>query len=165
MSSGPYIGQRVSQRTLNHAKSTVLEPNEELVCVIHGQIDHSKSGELLVTNRRVLFYFPTIFSGYQYFLFPYDQITDVNAISRFISDKLELAVGSKRILLDAVGKGDGRVAAQIILDMKDHVSRLKAQPSQVDVADQIERLGKLREKGLITEEDFVRKKDELLERL
>ncbi|MBX5328651.1 hypothetical protein HM003_04780 [Candidatus Bathyarchaeota archaeon A05DMB-5] len=33
------------------------------------------------------------------------------------------------------------------------------------MADQIEKLAKLKEKGLITEEEFQRKKDELLKRL
>jgi hypothetical protein len=36
---------------------------------------------------------------------------------------------------------------------------------QTDIADQIEKLAKLKEKGLITEEEFQRKKDELLKRL
>jgi len=165
MSSEAYIGQRVKLTNVDYAKSTVFEPGEKLVCAIHGNVDKTKTGILFVTDKRVIFHYRGVLSGYKCLIFPYDQITAVNCISRFIIDKLELRVGSYDILLDSVPKGDGSVAAQIILDMRNYVSRSNAQPSQVDIADQIEKLGKLREKGLITEEDFVRKKDELLKRL
>jgi len=72
------------------------------------------------------------------------------------------------MVIHNVPKGDGDIAAKNIRDL---IATMKAQPTiavaapQADIADQIEKLAKLKEKGLITEEEFQRKKDELLKRL
>jgi len=177
MSGEAYIGKAVGQGTLNAAKSSLLESDEELACVIRGLLSGSelgsrKSGLLLITNKRVLFYQPKVFGGSEYTVFPYDQISAVNSRRSFVMDKLEMTVGSDCILMESVRKGDGSIAVQAIREMADRAAALKAQssavagaPPQVDIADQIEKLGKLKEKGLLTEEEFEQKKKELLERL
>lgn len=170
-----YIGKRVRENLLNEAKSRLFDPDENLACVIRGLLGSpesgllsKQSGLLLITSKRVMFYVPKIFGGAEQLVFPYDQISNVNLYKSFVIDKLEFTVGSNKMLLDSVAKGDADVAGQIIVDM---VATLKAQSSvvapvpQLDIADQIEKLGRLREKGLLTDEEFERKKNELLERL
>ncbi|RLI14868.1 hypothetical protein DRO41_05060, partial [Candidatus Bathyarchaeota archaeon] len=99
---------------------------------------------------------------------PYDQISSVNCHKGIIGDELQLQVASDNVTIHAIPKGDGDIAAQNIRDL---IATMKAQPSiavtapQTDIVDQIEKLGKLKEKGLITEEEFERKKNELLKRL
>jgi len=179
MSGEAYIVKGVDQRTLDEAKQRCFAADEKLFCVIKGvsykiekrrarEYQSRKSGLLLITNKRAMFYSPQIFGRYDQLVFPYDQISSVNCHKGMIGDELQLQVASDNVAIHAIPKGDGDIAAQNIRDL---IATMKAQPSiavavpQTDIADQIEKLAKLKEKGLITEEEFQRKKDELLKRL
>lgn len=179
MSEEAYIGKGVDQRTLDEAKRRCFASDEMLFCVIKGvaykikkirarEHQERKSGLLLITNKRAMFYAPLIFGRYDHLVFPYDQISSVDCHKGLIGDELHLQVASDSVAIHAIPKGDGDIAAQNIRDL---IATMKAQPSiavavpQTDIADQIEKLAKLKEKGLITEEEFQRKKDELLKRL
>jgi len=179
MSGEAYIGKGVDQRTLDEAKQRLFGSDEKLFCAIKGvsykiekrrarEYQSRKSGLFLITNKRAMFYASLIFGRYDQLVFPYDQISSVNCHKGMIGDELQLQVASDNVAIHAIPKGDGDIAAQNIRDL---IATMKAQPSmavavpQTDIADQIEKLGKLKEKGLITKEEFERKKNELLERL
>jgi len=180
MAEEAYVGKRVKQDTLDEAKSRLFSSDEKLFCVIRGiayrnfesrrgrKMRRRASGLLLITSKRVMFYVEKIFGRYDQLVFPYDQISSVYCHKGMIGDELELQVASDKVTIHAVPKGDGDIAAQNIRDM---VGTMKSQLSspvavpQTDIIDQIEKLGKLKEKGLITEDEFKRKKNELLKRL
>jgi len=175
-----YVGKGVKQDTLDQAKSRLFSSDEKLFCVIRGiayrnvesrrgrKMRERASGLLLITSKRAMFYVEKIFGRYHQHVFPYDQISSVYCHKGMIGDELELQIASEKVTIHAVPKGDGDIAAQNIRDM---VATMKAQPllavaaPQTDIADQIEKLGKLKEKGLITKEEFEQKKNELLKRL
>jgi len=179
MSEEAYVGKGVNQNRLDEAKQRLFGSGEKLFCVVKGVAykiekrrarEHRsrKTGLLLITNKRAMFYAPQIFGRYDQLIFPYDQISSVNCHKGIIGDELQLQVASDNVTIHAIPKGDGDIAAQNIRDL---IATMKAQPSiavtapQTDIVDQIEKLGKLKEKGLITEEEFERKKNELLKRL
>ena len=180
MAEEAYVGRGVKQGTLDEAKSRLFASDEKLFCVIKGaayrdfesrrgrKMRRRASGLLLITSKRAMFYVEKLFGRYDQLVFPYDQISSVYCHKGIIGDELELQVASDKVTIHAVPKGDGDIAAQNIRDM---VATMKAQSSlavavpQIDIAGQIEKLGKLKEKGLITEEEFERKKNELLKRL
>lgn len=174
-----YKGRGVHQGTLDEAKNRLFGPDEKLFCVIKGTAVKEKrrrtrrykssiSGLLLITSKRVMFYAKQMFGRYDQLVFPYDQISSVYCHKGIFGDELQLQVAGDNVEIHAIPKGDGDIAAQNIRDL---VATMKAQPQmavavpQTDVADQIEKLGKLKEKGLITEEEFEHKKQELLKRL
>jgi hypothetical protein len=179
MSGEAHIGQGVNQGTLDQAKQRIFGSDEKLFCVIKGVAYRVESrrarayqtkapGLLLITSKRVAFYSEQIFGRYDQLVFPYDQISSVQCHKGIIGDELQLQVASDNVTIHGIPKGDGDIAAQNIRDL---VATMKAQPSiavaapQTDISDQIEKLGKLKEKGLITDEEFERKKNELLKRL
>lgn len=182
MSVEAYIGKGIDQRTLDEGKSRVFASDENLFCVIKGVAVRTekrgykareyavrRSGLLFITNKRALFYCPQLFGRYDQLVFPYDQISSVNCHKGMIGDELDLQVANDSIRIHNIPKGDGDIAAKNIRDL---IATMKAQPTiavavpqQTDIADQIEKLAKLKEKGLITEEEFQRKKEELLKRL
>ena len=179
MSGEAYIGKGVDQGALDEAKKRLFSSDEKLFCAIRGvaykvekrrarEYQSRKSGLFLITNKRAMFYASLVFGRYDQLIFPYDQISSVNCHKGMIGDELQLQVASDNVAIHAIPKGDGDIAAQNIRDL---VATMKAQPSmavtvpQIDIADQIEKLGKLKEKGLITNEEFERKKNELLKRL
>ena len=179
MTQEAYIGKGVDQHSLDEGKSRVFASDERLFCVVRGiayrvekrrarEHQSREHGLLLLTNKRAMFYAPQLFGRYDHLVFPYDQISSVNCHKGMIGDELQIQVASDNVTIHAIPKGDGDIAAQNIRDM---VATMKAQPSltvapaQTDIADQIEKLGKLKEKGLITAEEFERKKTELLKRI
>jgi len=182
MSGEAHIGHGVNQETLERAKQRIFGSDEKLFSVIKGvayrvESRHARrararetrsSGLLLITSKRVVFYSESIFNRYDQLVFPYDQISSVQCHKGMIGDELQLQVASDNVAIHAIPKGDGDIAAQNIRDL---VATMKAHPSiavaapQTDIADQIEKLGKLKEKGLITNEEFEAKKNELLKRL
>jgi hypothetical protein len=179
MAQEAYVGKGVNQGTLEEAKERLFGSDEELFCVIKGtayreqklrrkEYQMREGGLLLITSKRVMFYAKKIFGRFSQLVFPYDQISSVRCHKGIIGDELHLQVASDDVVIHAIPKGDGDVAAQNIRDL---VATMKAQPAltvaapQTDIAGQIEKLGKLKEKGLITEEEFERKKTELLKRL
>lgn len=179
MSGEAYLGKKVKQDTIDEAKSRLFSSDEKLFCVIrgtayreqklHGRLRKMREGGLLlITSKRVMFYAKKIFGRFSQLVFPYDQISSVRCHKGMIGDELHLQVASGDVVIHAIPKGDGDIAAQNIRDL---VATMKAQPAlavaapQIDIADQIEKLGKLKEKGLVTEEEFERKKNELLKRL
>jgi len=174
-----YVGKGVNQNTLEEVKERLFSSDEKLFCVIKGVAykiekrrgrDHQvrRSGLFLITNKRAMFYASLLFGRYDQIVYPYDQITSVNCHKGLVGDRLELQVGSDNVVIHAIPKGDGDIAAQ---NLRDLIATMKTQPltavaaPQGDIAEQIEKLAKLKEKGLITEEEFERKKKELLERL
>jgi hypothetical protein len=174
-----YIGRGVNQATLDEAKGRLFGSDENLFCVIKGtayktekrhgrDYQTQKGGLLFITSKRAMFYHSGIFGRYDQLVYPYDQISSVNCHKGIIGDELQLQVASDSVTIHGIPKGDGDIAAQNIRDL---IATMKAQPllgaavPQVDIADQIEKLGKLREKGLISDEEFERKKSELLNRL
>lgn len=183
MSDEAHIGQGVKPDTLAQAKQRIFSSDEKLFCVIKGvahRIDprlrravHTRtSGLLLITSKRIVFYSEGMFSRFDQLVFPYDQVSSVQCHKGMIGDELQLQVASDNVQIHAIPKGDGDIAAQNIRDL---VATMKTQPSmavaasvaapETDILAQIEKLGKLKEKGLITDEEFDRKKNELLKRL
>ena len=179
MSETAYIGNGVDSKTLEEAKQRIFASDEKLFCVIKGvaykderkgrrEYSVRRSGLLLITSKRAVFYCPMMFGRYDQIIFPYDQISSVTSYKGMFGDELHLMVGANEMVIHNIPKGDGDIAAKNIRDL---IATMKAQPTiavaapQIDIADQIEKLAKLKEKGLITEEEFQRKKDELLKRL
>jgi hypothetical protein len=179
MSAGAYIGKGVNQANIDEAKERVFSSDESIFCVIRGtarkierrhgrEYDTAKGGLLFITSKRTLFYHAGMFGRYDQLVYPYDQISSVNCHKGIIGDELQLQVASDNVTIHGIPKGDGDIAAQNIRDliatMKTQQTVVAAAP-QMDIADQIEKLAKLKEKGLLTNEEFERKKSELLKRL
>jgi len=182
MSEAAYIGKGIDSKKLEEAKQRIFASDEKLFCVIKGvaykderkgrrHYSVKRRGLFLITSKRAVFYCPMIFGRYDQIVIPYDQISSVTSYKGMFGDELHLTVGANEMVIHNIPKGDGDIAAQNIRDL---IATMKAQPlaptvtpppSQIDIADQIEKLSKLKEKGLISDEEFERMKKELLKKL
>lgn len=178
----PYIGRGVSQDLLDKVKSELFDIDETLLCAVSGLLSinaksflgslaRARSGILLMTSKRMLFYHKKMVGKTKHMEFDYEQISNLGIIKRYIIDKLVFDYRSEKVLLDSVKKSESKIVVQTISDMIARASRLRAQAqtavstSNINIMDQIEKLGELMEKGLITKEEYERKKSELLDRL
>jgi len=185
MTSKLYIGKKVKEKQLVQAKSRVINPDEELICVIRGgyamrkgkglRYDGKegtgipKKGLLFITNQRVIFYIKGSFGGYEQVIFPYKQINSISHGKGFWGEGIIIEAISDSIGISGLKKEDGKIALDYINKLLEEFKTKKVEVTQgspsIDLTDQIEKLGQLKEKGLITEEEFERKKIELLQRL
>ncbi|MFX0142173.1 MAG: PH domain-containing protein [Candidatus Hodarchaeota archaeon] len=181
----------MKEKRLVQAKSRVLNPDEELICVIKGRLSSRggrrvaslsprarsrktlelpPSGLLFITDKRIIFYLKVLLGRYQQIIFQYEHINSVYGGKGITGDKIDIKALTDNVSIDYIPKGDGTIALDYI---NEHIEEFKTQKVEVvrggtptvDIIEQIEKLGQLREKGLITEEEFERKKTELLEKL
>jgi len=183
-----YLGEKVKEKKLVEAKSRVINTDEDILCVIRARIkarggiklgpygkpkkkslEVPPAGLLFITNKRVIFYYKVGLGRWDQVFFPYKQINSVSHHKGFFGDGINIHAMSDNITLGYIPEGDGIIALEYINDLMKQMKIKKVEvvssEPKVDIMDQIEKLGNLKEKGLITEEEFNTKKGELLERL
>lgn len=174
-----YLGRKVSEKKFVEAKSRVLDPDEELLSVIKGRLTRGvrrrgEKGEyvpgfLFTTDKRVIFYAKHMFGRYEELVFPYEQINSVYSKKGIFGDRVDIAAISDAVTIDYVPKGDGKIVVTKIREMMEIMKKpqvvVQSSEPTVDIADQIEKLASLKDKGILSEEEFERKKTELLEKL
>ena len=183
-----YLGMKVKEKKLVEAKSRVLYPDEEIHCVIRGRIkargginlgsygkpkkkplEVPPAGLLFVTNKRVIFYYKIGLGRWEQVFFTYKHINSISHRKGLVGDGIDIHAMSDSITIGYIPEGDGIIAIEqvksLMKQMKTQNTEAASSQTSVDIMDQIEKLGNLKEKGLITEEEFSSKKAELLERL
>lgn len=149
-----------------------LEPSEEVLAFVPGTYetkrfgqDSVRSGVLLATDRRVVFYAKKM-TGYELESFPYENISSFEQGKNFMGATLRFFASGNEVHLKWI-KGDvAPLASAVKQRMKGGTpSPPVQQPQQQepDVADQIRKLAELRDAGILTEEEFTAKKRQLLE--
>lgn len=174
-----YLGRKVNEKKFVVAKSRVLDPDEELLCVIKGRLTRGvrrrgEKGEyapglLFLTDKRVIFYAKQTFGRYEELVFPYGQINSVYSKKGIIGDRVDITAISDAVTIDYIPKRDGKIVVGKIREMMEIMKKpqvtVQSTAPTVDIADQIEKLANLKDRGILSEEEFERKKTELLEKL
>ncbi len=174
-----YLGRKVNEKKFVVAKSRVLDQDEELLSVIKGRLTRGvrKRGEkgeyipglFFITDKRVICYAKQMLGRFVELIFPYEQINSVYIKKGIIGDRVDIIAISDAITIDYIPKGDGKIIVQKIRKMMDLAKKpqvlVQSAAPTVDIADQIEKLASLKDKGILSEEEFERKKKELLEKL
>jgi Bacterial PH domain/Short C-terminal domain len=143
---------------------------DETVDLMAGGTYGSGQGLLALTDRRLLFLKDGVFSKTTED-FPMEKISSVQWSSGFGTGTLTVFASGNKAKIKNVQKDDGRQIADTI---RERLSG-KAAPSpqreeagaahQPDIYEQLAKLGKLRDAGVLTPEEFDTKKAELLSRL
>lgn len=146
-----------------------LESGEELIAFAKG-IGKSKSDPngpdgsalMIATDRRVIFYCESVKSTNIEDL-RYAAITSVSINNRFVfSDITVISSGTQAVLRD-VSREEAMAFAP---EVRSRIGKKdQAQILTMDVAGQISKLAELRDKGVLSEEEFTGKKKALLDRL
>lgn len=167
----------------------VLDKDEKIIAIAEGKyLYNNLEGILVSTERRVVFVDKKLFGGVSENEFLHHQITSVQHSTGLISSELKIFTQS----LKAEFKLYSRNAAKIFYDaVQGYVynsrNQQQQQPQQQQVQqekqpekpkpgpvkkedpaaifDKLEKLGKLRESGILTDEEFAEQKKKLLDKL
>jgi hypothetical protein len=149
-----------------------LEDNEQVLTAVQGAYevkrmgsDSARKGALIATDRRVVFYAKKM-TGYDLESFPYDHISSIDMSKGMTGHSITLYASGNKTHIKWIDKKQDvpGFVSTVRGRMKGGTGDGAAAPatSEPDAADQIRRLGQLRDEGLLTEEEFQAKKAQLL---
>jgi len=161
-----FLGRREIKELPN-----ILWTDETVENVIQGTYNNG-NGILVATNRRLVFVDKGILFGLKVEDFSYDKISSIQYETGIFFGKLTIFTSGNKAVVDNVIKAKVRVFGDWV---RARISAPKEKAVQespthsqnntqdnVNIADQLERLAKLKEKGFLTEDEFTSQKKKLL---
>lgn len=143
----------------------ILALNESLDNLIQG-VYNNGHGILVSTDRRLIFIDKGLIYGLKVEDFPLDKITSIQYETGIIFGKVKIHTSGNIAVIDKVDKTSARQFGEFVRN-KLSQPKTTAQPEmqQPSVLDQLEKLGKLKESGILSEEEFNEQKKKLLDKL
>jgi ArsR family metal-binding transcriptional regulator len=144
-----------------------INDSEDLIGVIHVFDDENRNGGFFITSKRIICICKGLGIGTKTTDFPYAKISSIEFKSSFLKSKITIHVTGNT---SEYSVHDKDLANQIVkfvrekLVEKIDLPKVESKDNE-DVFAQIEKLSLLREKGILTEEEFNKKKVELLNRI
>ena len=143
----------------------ILALTETVDNIIQGTYNNGQ-GILVSTNRRLVFIDKGLLYGLKVEDFPLDKITSIQYETGLLLGKIKIHTSNNIATIDNVEKVLSRKFAEFV---RDKLSQPKESNftinSQPNLLDQLEKLAKLKENGILSEEEFNDQKKKLLEKL
>jgi len=144
----------------------VLWENELLEKLVQGFYNNG-TGILVATDKRLIFMDKGLIYGLRVEDFPYDKITSIQYKTGLLLGEITIFASGNNATIQNIQKGDVKpfaeyVRARITAKME-HASAPPQLPvSQDDVISKLERLATLKEKGILSDEEFREQKAKIL---
>jgi hypothetical protein len=143
----------------------ILAPTEKIDNIIQGTYNNGQ-GILVSTNRRLVFIDKGLLYGLKVEDFPLDKISSIQYETGILLGKVKIHTSANIATIDNVEKSSARKFAEFVRDKLSQPKESHSQEKpQLDILDQLGKLAKLKENGILTEEEFVEQKKKLLEKL
>ncbi|WP_052184100.1 PH domain-containing protein [Psychroserpens sp. Hel_I_66] len=143
----------------------ILAENEKIDHIIQGTYNNG-NGILVSTNRRLVFIDKGMIYGLKVEDFPLEKISSIQYETGLILGKVKIHTSGNIASIDNVEKASSRIFAEFVRDKLSKPKEPIAQNSQEpNVLEQLEKLGKLKDSGILTETEFSEQKAKLLEKL
>jgi len=144
----------------------ILWEDEKIENIIQGTYNNG-NGILVATNRRLIFVDKGLVFGLKVEDFLYDKISSTQYETGLMFGKLTIFTSGNKAVIDNVIKARVRsfgdwLKAKISAPKETAPAAQNTTQPTVDIADQLERLAKLKEQGILTEEEFAQQKKKIL---
>lgn len=164
----------------------VLDKSEKIIAIAEGKyLYNNLEGILVSTERRVVFVDKKFFGGVFENEFPFYKITSMQHSSGLLSSELKLFTegfkaefklysrSAAKVFYDAIQNNvytsqqqqQQQQQVQSVQQAQKHQSSLVKDEDPALIFDKLEKLGKLRESGILTDEEFAEQKKKLLDKL
>lgn len=146
----------------------ILWENENVENIIQGTYNNG-NGILVGTNKRLIFVDKGLIFGLKVEDFPYEKISSTQYQTGLLFGKLTIFTSGNKAIIDNVPILNVRTFGDWVRNkisnppQSETAQNTTTNIATVDIADQIEKLGKLREKGLLSDEEFNTQKKKLLD--
>jgi hypothetical protein len=147
-----------------------LNPNEEVVAIVMGAYetkilgeDSVRNGVLIATNKRLVFYAKKLM-GYELEDFPFSNISSIESGKNMMGHNISFFASGNKVKMKWINDGEIKKFVEHVrseIGKESSSSNSKAE----NIPDQIEKLSKLKDQGILTEDEFQAKKEDLLSRM
>lgn len=141
----------------------ILAESETIDNIAQGTYNNGQ-GILVSTNRRLVFVDKGLLYGLKVEDFPLDKITTIQYETGLLFGEIKIHTSGNVAKIDNVEKATARAFAEFVRNKLSQPRETTAQiaNNQPDIYDQLEKLAKLKEKGILTQEEFDTQKKKLL---
>jgi hypothetical protein len=143
----------------------MLLDDESVLAVTRGRVD-STMWLMAVTNSRVILLNKGLLFGCKHLEVPLDRVKSASSRTGLMSGAIFIDTGGGTIILEGINKASTIEVAGILSQaINDHVKKeaqAKSPDAAKDLTAQLERLAALRDKGFLTETEFLSQKYRLL---
>jgi hypothetical protein len=146
-----------------HELPNVLSRDEKIVYLVEGRNKTTTHHIVLVaTDRRLIFIDKEMFYGLKVEDFSYDKVTSIQYEKEFMLASIDINVSSDIVEIDGVGKYEAELFCEKVRDFMSRPKEYFHTKAEPTVLDQLEQLGRLKESGVLTEEEFTEQKKKLI---
>lgn len=163
----PKLPKAPTKDELLEEAKRILTNGEEIIDYIPGKKGVA-GGVLVLTPKRIFFYISMGKGKYGTNEYPLDKISSINHnLGEFFGEVAIIEIHSSDDKLQIVSKKANAEVDAFVKTVKQQIEEYKKQGALVssnnlDVAGQISKLAELRDKGILTEEEFAIQKKKLL---
>lgn len=149
----------------------ILWEDESLLNIIQGTYNDG-IGILVATNKRLVFIDKGLFYGLKVEDFPYDKISSIQYETGLVFGKLTIFTSGNKAVITDVTKSKVRSFGDEVRARISNLSNINGQTPVIpqqnnsehtnNLLNQLERLAKLKDQGILTEEEFLSQKKKIL---
>lgn len=137
----------------------IIRDEEDIEDMLQGR-HNNKQGILVATSKRILFINKGVVYGLTVLDFSYDKMTSIDYTTGILEGKLTLyATGNATIIDNVIPKKRVREFGE---NIRSKLGKSSNVGDTTSVGDQIEKLFSLKQKGILTDEEFANQKQKLL---
>lgn len=157
-----------SIKSLSEEIKKYIEKNEKILQIVFGRYTGKtfgkeviREGIFVATNNRVIFYGKK-FGGYDMEVFPYSTISSIEISKGFFTAyTITIYASGNKVMMKYITHGD---AEKFVVEVREKIGKKDSAPND-DVYIQLEKLALLKQKKIITANEYEQKKTELLKRI
>ncbi|CAB1242689.1 Bacterial PH domain protein [Clostridiaceae bacterium BL-3] len=142
----------------------VLRKDEEIKYMTSGFLD-GNTWLITCTNKRVIFLDKGMVFGLKQKEIPLEKINSIGQKRGLILGKIEIWHGASKILIENITKDTLQPMIDAINTAREQFKKPIAESGAENVPEQIKKLAELKSQGILTEQEFTKKKTELLAKM
>lgn len=149
-----------------HELPDILSVDEKIVYLVEGRNKINNHHIILVaTDRRVIFVDKEFMYGLKVEDFSYSKISSIQYETALLLASIDIHVADDVVEIDGVGKYDAELFCEKVRNFMAHPEEYVQAKTEPTVLDQLEQLGRLKENGVLSEDEFNDKKKKLIDLL
>ncbi|MCQ9633788.1 PH domain-containing protein [Chryseobacterium sp. WG14] len=159
------ISPTIFARKEIHELPEILLADEKIVYLVEGRNKLNNHHIILVaTDRRLIFVDKEFMYGLKVEDFSYSKISSIQYETAFLLASIDIQVTDDIVEIDGVGKYHAELFCEKVREFISRPEETFQNKSEPNVLDQLEQLGRLKESGVLSEEEFLEQKKKLLEK-
>jgi hypothetical protein len=144
----------------------ILSEDEKIVYLVEGKNKTTKHHIILVgTDRRLIFVDKEFMYGLKVEDYSYDKVASIQYETSFLLASIDVNVSGDIVEIDGVGKYEAKLFCEKVRSFMSRPKESFQIKSEPTILDQLEQLGRLKESGVLTEEEFIEQKKKLMDKL